>query len=48
MWKLSDDTECKLEAPEEDTAREVIIRKVSRKKRDWGGNNVEKGKRDSG
>jgi hypothetical protein len=48
VWKLRDDAECKLEAPEEETMREVIIRKESRKKRDWSGINREKGKRDSG
>lgn len=34
VWKLSDDAECKLETLEEETTREVIIRKESRKKRD--------------
>jgi hypothetical protein len=47
VWKLSGEAECKLEVLEE-TAREVIIRKESRKKRDWSGINREKGKRDCG
>jgi hypothetical protein len=31
VWKLSGDAECKLEEVEEETTREVIIRKESRK-----------------
>jgi hypothetical protein len=47
VWKLSGEAECKLETLEE-TAREVIIRKESWKKRDWSGINRERGKRDCG
>jgi len=37
VWKLSEDAECKLETLEVETVREVIIRKESRKERDWSG-----------